>query len=269
MQAVELQPVRDPSPLLLTQCAPSHYHTVVQAPAVLHQGNKLVGVLEELSPGLFDSSAFGQIAQWNTAGRTKGMRGRSATFGYLQRITIRRDYCRACAFNRQHPELYGALQRLGAHCSERYRHWAPGRHAEQTRLLEENVGAQWRIEGQPYTSGIINHTTSLFYHRDKGNFPDTWNSMVCFSRDVDGGYLVLPEYGIALDVRGGTLCMFDAQHHIHGVSPIKRQGIKAYRYSVVYFALRMLRHCCDTPAEELQRIRTLKTSRARKRKAKP
>ena len=45
--------------------------------------------------------------------------------------------------------------------------------------------------------------------------------MVVFKRDVAGGYLVIPEFDIALEVADNTLSIFNGQEILHGVSTIE------------------------------------------------
>ena len=59
--------------------------------------------------------------------------------------------------------------------------------------VQARVRPDYQIAGGPFTSGIVNQTASLSYHRDAGNFPGNWSVMMVFAQDIDGGHLVLPE----------------------------------------------------------------------------
>jgi hypothetical protein len=88
--------------------------------------------------------------------------------------------------------------------------------------------------------------------------------MVASQRGMKGGHLVVPKYGIAFGFSKPALIMFDGQSLLHGVLPMEKQTKNAYRYSVVYYALQQMCHCLS-PAEELARIRTIKTDREQRR----
>ena len=58
--------------------------------------------------------------------------------------------------------------------------------------------------------------------------------------------------------------MFDGQGLVHGVTPVEAGEDAVYRYSVVYYSLRMMWQCLTT-WEEVERARVLKTKREQKR----
>ena len=50
--------------------------------------------------------------------------------------------------------------------------------------------------------------------------------MLGIKKWITGGHLVIPEYDVALEISDGSMCLFDGQAHIHGVTPIKKLNPK-------------------------------------------
>jgi len=120
---------------------------------------------------------------------------------------------------------------------------------------------EWRIgEARLWTSGVVNDTAALPYHRDGFNFP-TWSAMPVMRRGVRGGLLHLPEFGVALACADSTVCLFPGRRWVHGVTPLTRaRAGDGYRISVVYYALRGMRDC-RSAAEETRRAQLKRTER--------
>lgn len=88
--------------------------------------------------------------------------------------------------------------------------------------------------------------------------------MLVFKRDIVGGHLSCPEYGLGFKLKNNSLLMFDGQSILHGVTPIQKKSASAYRYSIVYYSLQQMWKCMSVD-EELARIRNKKTEREIKR----
>jgi hypothetical protein len=119
------------------------------------------------------------------------------------------------------------------------------------------------MPGSVFTSGIVNQTSELTYHYDAGNFHGAWSCMMALSYDTEGGNLVFPAYRIALSVEENRLFMFNGSELLHGVSHIKKRTSRAYRYSIVFYALEAMKHCLE-PCEEVKRARQSDIVRARR-----
>ena len=184
--------------------------------------------------------------------RASGMRARQRTFGRMPRVSVRQDYCRACAICRTDPEMSHALESWASVAEGLYADLMPKRHAEHKRVIQEEVLPEWRIGDTCYTSGIVNKNSPLAYHRDGGNFAGLWAAMIVLRERAAGGELVLPQLGLAHACEDSTLIIFDNQKLWHGVAPIKTRG--GYRVSVVYYSLRGMALCLPQK-QEIQRIR--------------
>jgi hypothetical protein len=129
-------------------------------------------------------------------------------------------------------------------------------HAENHRhLVEEAINTDWWINNVPWTSGIINNTAALPYHRDRANIKGTLSSMLCLRSKVGGGHLDLPEYGVTLGIPDGSLTMFDGQDVWHGVTPLINESIDAYRYTIVLYSKSGCKACGCVENEALRAAR--------------
>jgi hypothetical protein len=156
-----------------------------------------------------------------------------------------------CDFSRELTKLY-----------EEYFPETLKRHYE---LTEQKVRPEWKLEGTPFTSGIVNKNNPLKYHHDAGNFKTVLSNMIVLKRGVKGGRLACPEYDIKFECADNHVVIFDGQQILHGVTPIIKPGDeKAYRYSVVYYSLEQMWNC-DSVNEEVKRIRKVKKEREHKR----
>jgi len=111
------------------------------------------------------------------------------------------------------------------------------------------VHTDWRMgESQLWTSGVINQSATLPYHRDAFNFP-VWSGMPVLRRHIQGGYLRIPEYEAVIPCRDGWGVFFAGFQLVHGVTPMVMTRRDGYRYSVVYYALKGMRSCFETAQE--------------------
>lgn len=192
----------------------------------------------------------------NTTTRLSGIAVTHTTFGYQPPQPIRRRYgCSRSTFNTKYPE---AMARLAEFCrvAEYALHtYASDVHDYTARIVGERVPDAWRISGTPWTSGIINRTAALPFHRDQGNIKGSWSAMLAARRGVSGGLLYLADYDTYLEVGHGSISIFDGQSVIHGVTPMKVTHPSGFRYTVVTYAKHEMGKCCADPADEAERAK--------------
>lgn len=245
---------------------PSHYSTVIDSPSLLYVNGQRAGVYMPLPEGeLAPVRMACQRIEYQATYRTAGLKTTSRVFGYQPRIAIRRDFCTSAALARESPHEHGWLCGGAGLVSRYLRQLFPDEMALQEKIVAERTKPEWVLPNTHYTSGIVNWNNQLRYHFDAGNYPDTWNAMLTFKKDIEGGYLAVPELDCAFAVRDGTLSVFNAQGFMHGVTPFKKLSPRAYRYTVVYYAMEGMCRC-GSHLQELERIRMVKTSREQKRR---
>lgn len=192
--------------------------------------------------------------------RQSNYRSRSRTFGYAPRRPVtRREGCALTALALETPDVQRTLEHYADQLSARLDDIDPN---IVSRDVETLIGVlpEWRIgSAKVWTSGVINDTAALPYHRDGFNFP-TWSAMPVVRRGVRGGHLHLPEYDLMVPCADSTVTYFPGYRYVHGVTPLRKVSPSGYRISIVYYALRGMKDC-RTAAEETRYARQRRTQR--------
>lgn len=196
--------------------------------------------------------------------RNRGLKTQSRIFGFMPRVVMRADYCRSASLSQESPVEHSIVCQYGIKIANLYSQFSPEIYAKHEAILKEKVLNDYQIKDSPFTSGIINKNNTLKYHFDSGNFRGVYSAMAVFKRDIEGGHLSLPEYGLGIELTNNSVFMFDGQDVLHGVTPIKRLSTNAMRYSIVYYSMQQMWQCLPLN-EEVARIRDLKTAREQKR----
>ncbi|MGW5267233.1 hypothetical protein ACWEQ4_01145 [Rhodococcus sp. NPDC003994] len=197
-----------------------------------------------------------------TTARAGGFENRSRTFGYAPRRPVYgRESCRPASLVNEAPHGHVVLEQ-----------WADKLKARlgtiDERLVTEGsteteiVNRDWKLGDTHWTSGVINQSSRLPYHRDGFNF-HAWSAMPVFRRNMRGGYLAIPEYDTVLGCRDGWAAFFPGWQLVHGVTPMQTTRDGGYRYSVVYYSLKGMKDCF-TAAVETQYGVQRRTERERK-----
>jgi len=193
--------------------------------------------------------------------RNRNYISRSRTFGYMpRRPQMGREACGLTSISRERPDIAQVLESYADQLSRTLAVIVPGI-ADADRATLGQVLPQWRLGAEKrWTSGVINDTAQLPYHRDGFNFP-TWSAMPVLRRGTRGGYLHVPEYGLVIPCADSTVVFFEGSRWVHGVTPISRlKKGEGYRISVVYYALRGMKNCRED-AEETAYGRSRRTER--------
>lgn len=172
--------------------------------------------------------------KYDTTERTGGLKTTSRIFGFAPRVTLRKDFCSSTSLAREFPKEHGIICDYAEKIADIYLNIDPDtftRHKEMT----DKVLPEWKIKRSLFTSGIVNKNNPLKYHFDAGNFKDVYSRMLGFKNNVEGGYLAVPAYNLALEIKNNSLVIFDGQNILHGVTPIKYLSKDGYRYTIVYY----------------------------------
>jgi hypothetical protein len=261
--AVERHPLGpDQAPLRPT--GEDGWDTLVEEPSLFFEGGRLAICFTNEVAETDDLLGALRGIRYSNNYRTAGLTYDARTFGFLPRVTLRKDFCTECTVAKDHPRESEILCRWAERAGDFFRENNPEEHARQAALLVREVRPEWVLPGGVFTSGIANYNNPLRYHCDRGNFRGSWSAMYALTHDVRGGYLVLPAFRLAFRFHRPSLILFDGQANLHGVSPLRPVGLSGYRYSVVYYAMQGMRNCLSLD-EELTRIRRVKTGREVKR----
>ncbi len=196
--------------------------------------------------------------------RTDGLKTSSSIFGYSPRNAIRNDFCTLTAMGETYPKQHYVITNFIKEIQGIYEQYFPNEYELHKKIVSEKVLDEWKIEGSPFTSGIVNKNNPLKYHLDSGNFKGLLSNMVVLKKGVKGGHLVIPEYDVILECADNTLVVFNGQNLVHGVSSIEHEDENAYRYTIVYYSLEQMWQC-NTIGEEIKRIKVRKTEKEKNR----
>lgn len=194
--------------------------------------------------------------------RGKNIATKSRTFGASPRRPVYRRYgCHASSVMVDQPDVGAVLSRWAVNLQAMLAEFAP-KQADADAAVLEQVESDWRIgEKTLWTSGVINRSSRLPYHRDSFNFP-TWSAMPVLRRSMRGGFLRVPEYDLTLECRDGYAVFFPGHELLHGVTPMTPTRPDGYRYSIVYYALKGMKDCF-TAAMETAYAREARTRQER------
>lgn len=180
---------------------------------------------------------------------------RSCVVGFMDRYP-RIPFCRECALSAAKPEEWGACLPMIQEVASVFEREVPDRYKNQAAAAAQTHPA-YVIPDTPFTTLTVNNTVAGGYHTDAGDFKAGFGVMCVFRRgEYTGGDLVVPRYGVGVDLKDRDVILFDV-HEVHGNVPIVTASENAERISVVfYFRERMID--CLSPAEELARAKELR-----------
>jgi hypothetical protein len=200
----------------------------------------------------------------NDVVRGAGIRNRAQVFGNLARSPVlRRLACQSCSGARTHPDQHAVLCNTASLLAALLAHYLPNQHAANTHAIAV-VHPDWRLPGGLWTSGVLNETSALPFHRDRNNV-DAWSAMVTIRRQVRGGHLLFPEMRLpdgsplVLPCGDGDAVFFNGQRWLHGVTPMRKVAKSGYRYSAVYYPLKRMKNCLPFE-DELRQLHLTRTA---------
>lgn len=200
---------------------------------------------------------YGTIVRQST-----GMRNKSRTFGMAPRkVYQRREGCRPTTLAVEKPDEHAVLVAFSQKFAKMFKEFAPEIFEHDTKALSDaGLSDEWKMtDDSLWTSGVINKSSTLPFHRDGFNFA-TWSAMPVIRREMKGGYLTFPEYGFTCSCRDGWVTFFPGYKYVHGVTPMTPKTKDAYRYSIVYYALQGMKDCF-TYAVETAKAKERRTER--------
>jgi hypothetical protein len=167
----------------------------------------------------------------------------SGVAGWYDRYP-RIPYGRPTSYTEKYPELFEQAYPFLQTLNKGFRELLPWRWKNQ-RAAADKLDPRFLVPGTVFTTITVNKTFRTAAHRDAGDLESGLsNLLVLGSGDYTGGYLIFPEYRIAVDVRPGDLLLVNNHEIIHGNTPIvlnNPDDPACERISVVcYFREKML-----------------------------
>jgi len=185
---------------------------------------------------------------------TVGNKVWSGNVGYMD-VNAMVKYCRLTAFGRKHFDDFKAGVPFVEMVTKFYKELCP-KHYEKQQALADSTNRNYVIGDTCFTTITVNKTFRTAVHQDSGDFRDGFGNLIIYNdKSYDGGYFVLPQYGIAVDCQNTDILFADV-HKWHGNTEIKtRAGFEeALRISfVLYYRENMFK--CKQPSQQLADIK--------------
>ena len=164
----------------------------------------------------------------------------SGVAGWYDRYP-RIPFGRATSYTRDQPEKFAMAYPFLQSLNRGYKELAPEQWDNQ-KGAADSLDSRYLVPETVFTTITVNKSFRTAAHRDAGDFDKgISNLLVVGSGDYTGGYLVLPEYRIAINVRPGDMLLINNHEVIHGNTPIVLGNESAERISLVcYFREKML-----------------------------
>jgi 2-oxoglutarate-Fe(II)-dependent dioxygenase family protein len=179
----------------------------------------------------------------------------SFILGYFDR-NPRFPYCRPCAWNQNHPEEFSKLLPMVQEVDRVFAETVPDRYAAQ-KVFADRTNGDFRIPGTVFTTLTINKNFRTACHKDAGDLAEGFGVITCIRQGrFRGGYLVLPDYRVAVKFDTADVLFFDV-HEFHGNTAIHSVSEDFTRCTVVYYYRENMCHCLSAQ-EELERAKNRK-----------
>lgn len=184
-----------------------------------------------------------------------GWEVKSGVMGFFERIPAM-PWCRACSFNRDHPDRFGKILPMLQFVSEKFKEHCPEKYAAQKAFVDR-THPDFLIPGTVYTTITVNKNFRTACHLDAGDLPQGISGMLVIRQGKwNGANLVLPDFRRAVKLDTGDLIFFDP-HEFHGNTQLTALTENYQRCSIVLYYREKIQHCLSAE-EELARVQRRK-----------
>lgn len=165
----------------------------------------------------------------------------SGIAGWFDRYP-RIPYGRATSYTKNHPDKFEMSYPFLQTLAKGFKDLLPWRYGNQMEAASK-IDPSYLVPETPFTTITVNKTFRTAAHRDAGDLDAGLSNLLVLSNNgnYSGGYLIAPEYRVAVNVRPGDLLLINNHEVIHGNTPIVTHDDVAERISLVcYFREKML-----------------------------
>ncbi len=164
----------------------------------------------------------------------------SGIAGWFDRYP-RIPYGRATSYTAKNPEKFALAYPFLQTLSNGFRDLLPQRYEAQMKAARQ-VDSRFLVPGTPFTTITVNKTFRTAAHYDVGDLNSGLSNLLTLSNDgrYSGGYLIAPEYRVAVNPRPGDLLLINNHDVMHGNTPIVCEEGSERISLVCYFREKML-----------------------------
>lgn len=165
----------------------------------------------------------------------------SGISGWFDRYP-RIPYLRATSYTEQHFDKFKKSYPFLQHLARGFKKLLPKRYGAQEAACNK-IDSAFYVPDTPFTTITVNKNFRTAAHRDAGDLSTGFSNLLTLDngKEYSGGYLIFPEFRVAVSVRPGDLLLVNNHEGIHGNTPIVPVEEGAERISLVcYFREGML-----------------------------
>ena len=151
-------------------------------------------------------------------------------------------YGRSTSYTAREPEKFAMAYPFLQSLAKGFKELLPWRYNNQMEAAKK-VDPRFLVPETPFTTITVNKTFRTAAHYDAGDLDSGLSNLLVLSNNgnYSGGYLIAPEYRVAVNVRPGDLLLINNHEVMHGNTPITLHDEEAERVSLVcYFREKML-----------------------------
>jgi hypothetical protein len=151
-------------------------------------------------------------------------------------------YGRATSYTAREPEKFAMAYPFLQTLAKGFKDMLPWRYNNQMEAAKK-LDPRFLVPETPFTTITVNKTFRTAAHYDAGDLTTGLSNLLVLSNNGNytGGYLIAPEYRVAVNVRPGDLLLINNHEVMHGNTPIVLGDEEAERVSLVcYFREKML-----------------------------
>ena len=149
---------------------------------------------------------------------------------------------RATSYTAREPEKFAMAYPFLQTLAKGFKDMLPWRYNNQMTAAKK-LDPRFLVPETPFTTITVNKTFRTAAHYDAGDLTSGLSNLLVLSNNgnYSGGYLIAPEYRVAVNVRPGDLLLINNHEVMHGNTPIVLNDEEAERISLVcYFREKML-----------------------------
>lgn len=164
----------------------------------------------------------------------------SGVAGWFDRYP-RIPYGRATAYTARNPSKFATAYPFLQTLSNAFKDLLPWRYNNQLEAANK-IDSRFVVPDTPFTTITVNKTFRTAAHYDAGDLTSGLSNLLTLSNDgkYTGGYLIAPEYRIAVNVRPGDLLLINNHEVMHANTPIVCEEGSERISLVCYFREKML-----------------------------
>lgn len=181
-----------------------------------------------------------------------GAKVESGAVGFMDSSAMIR-YCRKTAFTRKYFKQYKEGLPFVQLIDKKYKELCPEYYNRQKNIAE-GTNQNYVIDDTSFTTVTVNKNFRTALHKDSGDFSEGFGNLVVYREGGwTGGYFMLPEYGVGINLENTDVLFVDV-HKYHCNTDFKNWADDCLRISFVLY-YREYMYKCKAPKDELKRVK--------------